>query len=175
MKNYILLFLSLGIFSSCSEEDQEVSFYIPTQVEYTIPSSSAINLPFNILTPEVETNAQAEFSSNNTRSDLIKEVELTNLSFEILSPQGADFSFLSSITVFIEAEGLPEVEVASSNTINPNSNKLVLQPSDLNLQEYLKKDKYTMRVNTITDEVLTQDHRLEISSQFFVLADLIDF
>jgi hypothetical protein len=174
MRNYILLFITLALFTSCSEEDQEVSFYIPTEIEYTIPSSSAINLPFNILTPEVETNAQAEFSSNNTRANLIKEVELSNLSFEILNPEGEDFSFLSSITVFIAAEGLPEVEVASSDNINPNTNKLVLQTTDLNLQDYLKKETYTMRINTITDEVLTQDHRLEIKSQFFVLADLVD-
>ncbi len=173
MKKYFVLFIAFALFS-CSKEDQEVSFYIPTEVEYTIPSSSAINLPFNILTPEVETNAQAEFSSNNTRSNLIKEVELSNLSFEVLSPEGEDFSFLSSVTVFIEAEGLPEVELASSENINPNSSKIVLQTTDLNLQDYLKKDSYSMRINTVTDEVLTQDYRLEIKSQFFVLAGLID-
>ena len=42
------------------------------------------------------------------------------------------------------------------------------------LQEYIKMDSFTLRINAITDELLTQDHTLNISTKFNISAKLLN-
>jgi hypothetical protein len=174
LKKHFLFFAASLTFISCRTQVQEISFFIPTTSEYAIPSSTVINLPFAISTPEIETNSQSSFSGNNTRSDLINEISLSSISLEILEPVGEDFSFLEAISIFILADDLPEVEIASLDVVDANQNLIFLETTGTDLQAYLKKDKYVMRTSTTTKEFLTEDYRLEIKSRFLVKAQPID-
>jgi hypothetical protein len=174
MKKYFLFLAVSGFLASCRTPVQDISFFIPTTSEYSIPSSTVINLPFAVSTPEVETKSQSSFSGNNTRGDLIKEISLSSISLEVLEPVGEDFSFLEAISVFIVAEDLPEVEIASLDAVDANQSLIFLETTGADLQAYLKKDKYVMRTSTTTKEFLTEDYRLEIKSRFLVKAQLID-
>jgi len=87
----------------------------------TIPSSTGINLPFDIFTPEMETNSESKFSVNDTRKDLIEEITLTELELVIISPDTADFSFLNSIEVYISADGLEEIQIASLSEVSQDA------------------------------------------------------
>ena len=60
-------------------------------------------LPFDVLTPDIETNSDSEFEVNDTRKDLIEEIKLTELKFKIISPDDTDFSFFESLEVYISA------------------------------------------------------------------------
>ena len=107
-----------------------------------IPSSTGINLPFNILTPDVETNSASTFSNNKTRKDLVDEIKLTKLELTIKSPTNADFSFLKSISVYISATGLPEAKIAYKDEVPANAGAvLTLDVSGVDLKEYIKADK----------------------------------
>jgi len=41
------------------------------------------------------------------------------------------------------------------------------------LKEYIKADKFTLRLNTITDEVMNQDYHINIHSVFYVDAKVL--
>tara|TARA_R110002074_G_scaffold104764_10_gene226330 strand:- start:15133 stop:15567 length:435 start_codon:yes stop_codon:yes gene_type:complete len=140
----------------------------------SIPSSTGIDLPFDVFTPETETNSESKFEVNDTRKDLIEEIKLTELELVIISPDNADFSFLNAIEVFISAEGLDEIQIAFLDEVPENSgNRITLNTADIDLKEYIKKDEFSLRLNTVTDELISTDHELEVNSTFFVDAKIL--
>lgn len=173
MSKYISIIVLAVLFVGCSKLDELTKFNIDYETQATIPSTVGINLPFDVLTPETETNSSSTFESNDTRKDLIEEIKLTKIQLEIVTPSDADFSFLESIEVFISAEGLSEILIASKIDVPVGISLLDLDVTDVDLKEYIKKDKYTLRLNTITDEAISQDHQIDIKSTFFVDAKIL--
>ena len=131
-------------------------------------------MPFDVFTPEMETNSESTFAVNDTRKDLIEEIKLTDLELVMISPEEADFSFLNSIEVYISADGLEEVLIANLDEVPEDAgNKISLNTSDIDLKEYIKKDEFSLRLNTVTDELMSTDHELEVNSTFFVDAKIL--
>lgn len=170
---FLLVFVVLSL-SNCKKIDEFTQFDMNYNQTVVIPSSSGINLPFNLFAPDVETNSESEFAINDTRKDLIEEITLKTLGLEITSPSNGDFSFLKSIAIYINAEGLGELEIAKDDDVQGDNTKtLTLTPTALDLKEYIKKDQFTLRFKTVTDEVLTQDYHIRANTQFFVDAKIL--
>lgn len=92
----------------------------------------------------------------------------------IISSSDADFSFLNSIAIYLSAKGLDEIKVAWKDNIDGNPGNFIKQKlSPANLKDYLTKPEYSLSLNTITDEVITGDHKFNVHSVFFVDAKLI--
>ena len=104
--------LVLFTFNSCKTIDKLTQFNMSFNQTVVIPSSTGISLPIDLITPDIETNAESTFEINDTRKDLIEEIRLTSLTLTLNAPGNADFSFLESIRVFMNAPDLPEVEIA---------------------------------------------------------------
>ncbi len=165
-----LLILGVG----CNKIDSLTQFELQYEESVVIPASSVLNLPFNLFTPEMTTNSESTFEVNNTNKDLIEEILLTKLKMEISSPSDADFRFLESVQVFINADGLAELEIASLNPVPNNVGPLIeLETAGNDLKEYIKKDEFSLRVNTVTDELLDEDYEIKVTSDFFVDAKIL--
>lgn len=174
IRQLLLPVLLLLMATGCKKIDRLTQFEMALDNSVVIPSSTGVNLPLNLLTPEVETNSQQTLESNDTRKDLIEEIHLDNLTLTITSPSNGSFSFLRSIGIYISADGLPETSIAWKDSVPPSSgNTLQLDVSGNELKEYIKKDRYTLRVTTVTDELLSTDQHIDIHSVFFVNAKLI--
>ena len=119
-KRIIVYILAVFTFLGCKKIDKLTQFNIEFNNTATIPSSTGINLPFNVLTPDVETNSSSTFSSNDTRKDLIEEILLKELRLTINTPNGEDFSFLKSISIYINANGLSEAKIAYNDNVSQN-------------------------------------------------------
>ena len=142
--------------------------------EFTLPSSMNLGLPFDFITPDIPTNSEYAFSDNNTNKDLIESIQLRQIVLTILDPTDSDFSFLKSVKVYIDAEDLDEVLIASKSDIPDEiGNKLELELENVELQQYIKKDEFKLRVETVTDEVFSPDHKINVYSKFFVDAKLL--
>lgn len=149
-------------------------FDVEFTTSFTIPSSSIINSPFDIATPETTTNSESTFENNDTRSDLVESVRLRELRLDLIAPSDGDFNFLNEIEIFITADGLPEVLIASDLDIEPNdSRSLDLDIEDVELREYIVQDTYTLRTRTITDETINEDHQIEVFTRFRVDAEIL--
>lgn len=160
--------------SACDAIDKLTQFEMDYDMTVVIPATVGISLPFNLLTPETETNSEMEFSINDTRKDLVEEIRLTTLTLTVTSPAASDFSFLSSIEVFISADGLSEERVAWNNAVPADAGPVLqLTTTNSDLKEYIKKDRFKLRLHTVTDELLTQDHHIAIHSVFFVDAEVL--
>lgn len=170
---FLGLFLSLGLLSSCEEAEKLTQFNIDYNTTVTIPSTFGVQVPFDVSTPAINTSSTSTFESNDTRKDLIEEIQLTEMTLTINSPSGADFSFLESIEVFISADSLDEVRIAYQDSVDVAAGEsLSLTTTGVDLQEYIKADEFSLRINAVTDEAISQDHELNIYTKFFVDAEL---
>ena len=175
MKKFLLIFALVGVFVSCEKLlDELTKFEMDFNQTVVIPSSSGVDLPFNVFTPETETNSTAEFEVNDTRKDLIEEIVLRKLVMTVNSPEGEDFSFLESIIIYMSAEDLPEIKIAWNEEVSANpGEQLELVTTTEDLKEYIKKDTYTLRLKTVTDEFLSTDYEIDIATTFFVDAKIL--
>jgi hypothetical protein len=175
MKKIFSLIALLSIcFVACKKLDKLTQFEIDYTETVVIPASAGISLPFNFATPEKETNSESTFSVNETRKDLIEEIKLIDMTLTITSPSNADFSFLKSIEIFLNADGLSETKIAWLTSVPANAgNKIDLSKTSTDLKEYIKKDKMSLRVKTVTDETLGADHEISAYANFFVDAKVL--
>lgn len=174
MKKSLILLLIVFSLSQCDKIDDLTKFDIDYNTSVTISSTFGIDVPFDIATPVITTNSESEFEVNNTKKDLIEEITLSHLTMIITSPDGASFDFLNSIEVYINADGLEEKKVAWNEQIPETiGDVLELESSNIDLQEYIKKDSFQLRVKTKTDKLISEDHEIEIRSVFHIDAKIL--
>ena len=165
-----LLFLA----PSCKQVDKFTQFELEYRTTAIIPSSSAVNLPFNVFTPDIESNSATNYELNDTRKDRIEQVILQQAELEITSPENGDFGFLKALRVFLSAEGEEEKLVAFKENIPEDiGKKLILETSGENVKQIMGKETFQMRLETVTDELLTRDHEVNVYAKFFVDAELL--
>ena len=175
MRQKIFIFLCIVVvFSKCNQIDKLTQFDLKYDESIVIPSTTGVNLPFDLFTPDIETNSESSFAVNDTRKDLIEEITLSQMELVVTSPVDEDFSFLESVSIFISANGLDEVKIAWKDEISiETGNKLILDTSNQDLKEYINQDNFKLRINTVTDEILTSDYHIDIHNVFHVDANIL--
>lgn len=170
----LLLLNFLILFFQCDELDKLTHFNIDNKSEFTIESTTIIDNPFDIYTPDITTNSSTEFSNNDTRADLIESIKLKSLRLNIKSPADGNFNFLKSVNIYINATDLDEVEIANIEDLTDDDlSTLNLHTINTELKDYLKKDSYTLRVKTVTDQVISEDYVIEADATFRVDAKVL--
>jgi hypothetical protein len=175
MKRLLPFLLFTLLFSvSCKKLNKLTQFNIEYDETFVIPSSTGIGLPVSFLTPEIPSNSESQFAVNDTRKDLIESIMLTELTLTVNSPSSGNFNFLKSVRIFIKAEGLDELKVAwRENMEDTDAKSIALNVTCDDLQAYIKMDNFSVRVETVTDQVLSPDHEIKMHSVYFVDAKLI--
>jgi hypothetical protein len=171
MKHFILLLLCTSVLLSCKKKG--ISFSVNHRANFRVESSSPLNLPFEIGTPDVTTNSSQEFSNNNTAPNLVKEVTLQELTLTITAPAGKTFSFLKSAEIFISTNSSNEIKLASVENNTSAGSTITLQPANANLLEYIKADKYKLRSRIVTKETVTQPVDIRCDARFKVTASIL--
>lgn len=172
----LIAVLIILISSSCSDQfDGLTNFTLEYTHQSKIDSNVGVNLPFNISTPPVQTNSTAEFKNENTAKNLIEEIYIEQLKITLTSPSNADFSFLENITIYINADGKDEQEIAWKKPVPSNAGaSITLDINDTDLQEYIVQDEFSLRINATTDELIASDHHFEVFTKFRVKAKLLN-
>ncbi|MEZ5002588.1 MAG: hypothetical protein R2730_06095 [Chitinophagales bacterium] len=174
LKSFIFLTGLLSLSLSCKLLDKLTQFNMEFDQEVTIPSSTVINLPFTIDTEDTETNSETTFEINDTRKDLVEEILLKQIDLTITSPSNKDFDFLKSVSIYISADGLEEMKVAWLDDIPDNpGNSLDLNKTNEDLKDFIKKDEFKLRLNTTTDQVITNNYKINIHTVFKVDANIL--
>lgn len=174
MKRLILTIILAFALFSCEKIDELTKFTVTDEFETTITAGPASLLPADIETPPVSTNAEKELSNNNSRIDMIESVKMKNMQFYLFNPEGRSFDFLRDVELFISADGLPEKKIAfASNIPDSVTNLLQLTCEDVELEQYIKKGTYRIRLRVTTDKVLNDDIQLRITSSYRVDARVL--
>lgn len=168
----IALTLLLPLFlTSCDALDDLLSFTISNETSIQIKSTSPINLPTEVITPDVTSNSSSEFKNNKTEAGLVKDVKLKSLNLSITNPDGKTFTFLKSIHLYISTTNSDEIELAYLDDINSTTNKIELMSTNAKLDKYIKADKYKIRTQVTLKETLTKDVTVKADMKFGVTAD----
>ncbi|MGB1039933.1 MAG: hypothetical protein ACPGVD_03595 [Flavobacteriales bacterium] len=174
MKRLLLFAFAFATILSCKKANELTQFDIDYSNSIIIPASSGINLPFNVFSPDIETNSDTKFHINDTRKDKIERIELKKLNLELKSPSTSSFKFLKSVEIYLQADGLNDVKVAWKENIPETVGKtLSLNVSNQDFKAFILKEEFNIRVRTVTDEIITSDHEIEVNSTFFVDAKVL--
>ena len=173
-KQFPLLFFSFLFLFSCKAIDKLTMFDVDYQTTFSVSSTTLIDAPFNLFTPEVTTESESTFEENDTRKDLIESIKLKTIKLTLTSPEEGSFNFLREIHIYIKSENTSEVEIAYLIDLeNTNSKIIELTTSNQELKDYIKDESYTLRVESTTDETLSQDHNITVDTKFRVDAEIL--
>ena len=167
-----LLILAITTLFSCKKVDELLTFQISNESAATISRTNPLNLPFNVITPNVTTNSSQQFQNNNSNVNKVKDIKLKNLKLTITNPTTQTFSFLKSIRLYISTNTSNEIEIAYLEDINSTASVIELTTTEAKLDEYIKADKFSLRMSVVTKQNLTQDVDIKINSIFNVTANL---
>ncbi len=166
----------MGLIYSCKKLDKLTQFDLDYTTNVTIKAATivSVNTPFSFNTPPVTTNSESQLEVNDSRKDLVEQIKVKKLKMKITSPPGQTFDFLKSIKIYINAEGLDEKLIAWKTDMGDDgATEIELETSDDNLKEYILKDSFTLRTETVTDQLITQDTDIEIDAVFWVDAKIL--
>jgi len=167
----VILFVS---FPACKALDKLTQFHITYDSQITIPKTLGVDLPVDVMTPDINTDSNAEFESNNTHKDLIDVIYPTQISLSITSPESSTFNFLKNIEIDISADGLAEKKIAWLNDIPKTGLKTItLQVSSDNLKAYIMKSSFQLHTKTTTRELISHDTDIKIHTVFYVNAKIL--
>lgn len=170
MKKFILCYCLIGslIFCSCKKQ---ISFNLDYNTSFAISKNLTLETATAILSETITTNSTDLFSENHTNSDNVLSIEQTDITFTISSPSGANFDFLKSIEIYINADGLPERLISTKMEISETGiNELKGELPSVDVVEYLSKPSYSLRFKVTIDQSIPVDYKLNVSQTFFVKA-----
>jgi hypothetical protein len=169
MKKIAFIVVMLAV-SQCKEVDDLLTFTISNEITITVPSNSPLNLPVELVTPEVTTNSSQSFANNNTEASLVKDVKLQELKLSIQAPAGKTFSFLKSVQLYISTSQSNEILLASLDDIPAGVASITLTPTKEKLDVYAKSSSYKLRTAIVTRETVTQNVEMKADLKFKVTA-----
>ncbi|HYC85817.1 MAG TPA: hypothetical protein VEB86_11375 [Chryseosolibacter sp.] len=171
MNRLFLIVLAVAALTfSCDKLDDLLTFYINHDATFTIEATAPVNLPIDISTPDIATNSSQDFENNNTRSDLVKDVKLNDLSLTITAPAGENFDFLKSVFIYISTDSNNEVLLASVEEVPMNVTFVEMIPTESALDSYVKASSYSLRTKIVTRETLTEAVDVKVDMEFKVTA-----
>jgi len=172
MRTIIALFAAcIFTLTACDKINELLTFEIKDDFTFTIPSTVGLNVPTNIPTPSIPTSIEEGVIGNNTSADLIKDITLKQMSFQITNPASANFNFLESVHLYISADGLEEKLVAYMDNVPDGLTTLELITITDPLDAYIKQSTYDIRADIVTDELILQDTDIKGNFTFDVTAD----
>lgn len=144
--------------SGCKLIDELRTFNLNYTVDFTVPSTAIIDLPLNLPTPSVTTNSEQRFDDEGVESAWIESVKMTGLTCTIAAPAGEDFSFMESISIYMNATNQSEVLIASLDPVPETSgNSITLEVTGVDLYPYISQNSFSLRTSVTTDESMTQN------------------
>ncbi len=164
--SYLFLFIGIITLASCkkvSEKVEELTTIRPVfSSTFSIPGAVPVGTPYVFTTPDVA-------NPSSGQATLVRKATLEKATLSIENPAGQTFSFIKSLRFFLQVDGLPDVEVANQSTIDNNiGDTLNLNVTNAELRNYLKKDKYRLRTEIVTDEVVTKPVKIKADLVFKV-------
>jgi hypothetical protein len=165
-----LLVLSISFFSSCNEPADLSKFRLTydsfvffteenTQVEDAVTISAPVTF---------DLDEDMIFHGSQT-SDLT-DCYVVECDLEIESPNSADFTFLKEAQLYLMADSTLPVTLFAAISDVPEAVKRFVIPvnSDKSVLDFLKNEKYELRILFNSRRTLTEDVKVKVTTHFMV-------
>jgi hypothetical protein len=91
---------------------------------------------------------------------------------ELISPLSRDLNFLQRGEIFLNAPGRPEIKVAELTTTGSSIGQFVeFTPTTEPVVNHFQAASYSLRLELVFDELVTQDREIRLLQSFRVLAE----
>jgi hypothetical protein len=157
--------LSLSL--TCSNLDNiEVSASGETTIEGSVLGDLLGPLSF-VGFDGIDISESQEFQNGGYTKDDIDSVRLKVFTLSVTEPADGNFDFLSKVSFFAEAEGLPRVEIARLDPVPEGQSELEMEILDVELQEYAIAPSMTITteatgVSPSEDTTIDAEVRLDV-------------
>jgi hypothetical protein len=161
---FSILLIAISIFS-CKKTKESVNEATTFNIDYSsqvdVPTSGTVaaTVPIEIYSPEVPTTSQAKMASEQTTQDLIEDIRLTKFTLTALN---GNLDFLKSITVFIKAPGLSDVQVASKSNIPAGATSIALDLTNNDIKQHIFKEKIQFKIQATILSGQNADQKIKI-------------
>jgi hypothetical protein len=153
------IFLIAGACKTKDKINQATTFNIDYTNEVAIPSASiGLTGTQDFSTPDIPTLSSARFATEGTAANLIDEINMSK--FNLSNPNGT-LDYIKSITISMQATGLPDVVVATKTLIPAGTASVACDLSNANIQEYISKDKIKLKASVSFSTTMQADQKLK--------------
>lgn len=167
----VSIILSLVVLNLSCKKDKITEFDIDYTSTLTIPSTSiTVNVPADFNSPEIPTDSKDKFTSEKTVQNLVDEIKLTKFD---LSVANGNLNFLKSLNIYLKTSGLGDVLIASKTSIPQGVSALAMDLENVNIKEYIFKDKIQFRVTVTIQTGLAATQQLKMDQTVHVKAKLV--
>ncbi len=177
MKKLALSFVvaSLLLLTYSCNKREIIEFDMPYSTDIVLPVSSfTAGTMHTFTTQSIWTKAGELFDAQGTNSDIVGEITYTKFNLAIKTPTTGNFNWLDQIRFFAQAEGQPDLEVASkydtgSDSISFNAKSFELNFTDANMKNRFVENaiKYEIKLlprNVPVTTTLTLTHNLHVKA-----------
>ena len=104
----------------------------------------------------------------------MESIGIKSVDFNITAPETGDFSFLQSVEVYISAEGLNQVLLASKKNITNTGKTLSLDVDNkVDLKKYVTKNNIKLNLIVSTTKTTTTKYTIDTKLVFLVDANVM--
>jgi hypothetical protein len=158
----------------CAWLDKFTHFTIKQSKTITIPAHVPSNIPYDVYTPFFPTNSEKYFGDNNTNSDLVESAKVSSMVATITPGTAEDFSFITSMRIFLVKKDYVLTEIAYKNNIPDNiGQQIIFDLQDVELTPYIQEDSLAFRIQAYTDRQNVVDVPVKIEAHFLVDAKIL--
>lgn len=149
-----LIALCAPLLGACDAVESLDNFDVPVTAETVIEAGTPLEVllgsfPRLDAFTRLDISDSAAFQNNDYGPEDVDRVTLTSLVMVHTAPDapGADLSFFGEVRFYIEAEGLPRIEIARASEFPPGVREVAFETIDDDLRQYV-----LAREGTITAE-----------------------
>jgi hypothetical protein len=168
---FALVLISLSCQKTKNNINDATEFDISYTTQFTMPATDFDGVDTaSFITPDISTDSDKKFASENTAADLVESIALTKLN--VISVNG-NMDFLKDMDISLMADKVNPSKVASKSNIPTGTTTLAADVSGLNIKDYIKKDKVKLKVFARVDGEVKQDQNMKIEITVRVAAKKI--
>ncbi|HLP05063.1 MAG TPA: hypothetical protein VK152_06515 [Paludibacter sp.] len=169
MKKHLITLLAVAAFAvGCKTLNELTKFDLPFKKTVTIPALPVAGTAPDIEIKNIETRIDSVLQSYHLSADRIQNIKLKKMELTLVSPADGDLSFLHSVEIWLLADGMADVKIASYGDLTSNTRVLNLDIENAALKEYILKDKFGIRIKVATDKPTVVEQKIDMSFVFLV-------
>ncbi len=169
------IFLFAVAAGSCTKPEDFI--VMEKQLSYendiTLPGSGldipVAGIPLTVSLPyTTPTDYQTRFEAMGIGADAVDEVRLKKLLITVISPEGQTLDFVDSVSVYLSAPSLPEVQIATKAAVPDGVTSVALDLYAGNLRSYVLQDSLYVRAAMGGNSIPNRDVALRVATDFYV-------
>jgi ABC-type glycerol-3-phosphate transport system substrate-binding protein len=155
----LALTLVIGACGTKDKINKATTFNIDYTNEVAVPSASiGLTGTQDFSSPDIPTGSSARFATEGTAPNLIDDIKVTR--FNLSNPNGT-LDYLKSITISMQATGLPDAVIATKTAIPAGLSSIACDLSGANIKEYISKDIIKLKATLTFSTTQKADQKLK--------------